>query len=59
VARDSSLPAIKLHKRVSEDLDALAEIERNYEKEIRAVFGVSNRARSNSNARSGTAMSPT
>jgi uncharacterized caspase-like protein/peptidoglycan/xylan/chitin deacetylase (PgdA/CDA1 family) len=39
VARDSSLPAIKLHKRVSEDLDALAEIERNYEKEIRAVFG--------------------
>jgi uncharacterized caspase-like protein/peptidoglycan/xylan/chitin deacetylase (PgdA/CDA1 family) len=39
VARDSSLPAIKLHKRISEDLDALAEIERNYEKEIRAVFG--------------------
>jgi len=39
VARDSSLAAIKLHKRVSEDLDALAEIERNYEKEIRAVFG--------------------
>ncbi|MGJ7914807.1 polysaccharide deacetylase family protein [Massilia sp. LXY-6] len=39
VAKDSSLPAIKLHKRVSEDLDALAEIERNYEKEIHAVFG--------------------
>jgi uncharacterized caspase-like protein/peptidoglycan/xylan/chitin deacetylase (PgdA/CDA1 family) len=39
VTQDSSLPAIKLHKRVSEDLDALAEIERNYEKEIRAVFG--------------------
>jgi uncharacterized caspase-like protein/peptidoglycan/xylan/chitin deacetylase (PgdA/CDA1 family) len=39
VARDSSLQAIKLHKRLSEDLDALAEIERNYEKEIRAVFG--------------------
>jgi peptidoglycan/xylan/chitin deacetylase (PgdA/CDA1 family) len=39
VAKDSSLPAIKLHKRVSEDLDALAEVERNYEKEIRAVFG--------------------
>ena len=39
IAKDSSLPAIKLHKRVSEDLDALAEIERNYEKEIRAVFG--------------------
>jgi hypothetical protein len=32
VANDSSLPAIKLHKRISEDLDALAEIERNYEK---------------------------
>lgn len=39
VARDSSLPAIKLHKRIAEDLDALAEIERNYEKEIRLVFG--------------------
>jgi peptidoglycan/xylan/chitin deacetylase (PgdA/CDA1 family)/uncharacterized caspase-like protein len=39
VARDSSLPAIKLHKRVSEDVDALAEIERNYEKEIRQIFG--------------------
>lgn len=39
VARDSALPAIKLHKRISEDLDALAEIERTYEKEVRAVFG--------------------
>ena len=39
VARDSSLPAIKLHKRIGEDLDALAEVERNYEKEIRLVFG--------------------
>ena len=39
VAKDTSLPAIKLHKRISEDLDALAEIERNYEKEIRQVFG--------------------
>lgn len=39
VARDSTLPAIKLHKRISDDLDALAEIERNYEKEIRQVFG--------------------
>jgi uncharacterized caspase-like protein/peptidoglycan/xylan/chitin deacetylase (PgdA/CDA1 family) len=38
VARDSSLPAIKTHKRISEDLEALAEIERNYEKEIREVF---------------------
>ena len=39
VAKDSSLPAIKLHKRISEDLDALGEIERNYEKEIRQIFG--------------------
>ncbi len=39
MARDGSLPAIKLHKRMGEDLDALAEIERNYEKEIREVFG--------------------
>ncbi|WP_296946837.1 polysaccharide deacetylase family protein [uncultured Massilia sp.] len=39
VAKESALPAIKLHKRISEDLDALAEIERTYEKEIRAVFG--------------------
>ena len=38
-AQDSSLPAIKLHKRISEDLDALAEIERNYDKEIRLIFG--------------------
>ncbi|MES2257188.1 MAG: polysaccharide deacetylase family protein [Pseudomonadota bacterium] len=39
VAKDGSLPAIKLHKRVSEDLDALAEIERNYDKEIKQIFG--------------------
>lgn len=39
MAKDGSLPAIKLHKRIGEDLEALAEIERNYEKEIRQVFG--------------------
>lgn len=39
VARDTTLPAIKMHKRISEDLDALAEIERNYEQEIRQIFG--------------------
>ena len=39
VARDTTLPAIKMHKRISEDLDALAEIERNYDKEIRQIFG--------------------
>ena len=35
---DSSLPAIKLHKRIGEDLDALDEIERNYDKEISRTF---------------------
>src|SRR5471032_1750021 len=39
VARDGSLPAIKLHKRISDDLDALTEIERNYDNEIRQIFG--------------------
>jgi uncharacterized caspase-like protein/peptidoglycan/xylan/chitin deacetylase (PgdA/CDA1 family) len=37
-AEDGTLPAIKLHKRITEDLDALAEIERNYEKEIGRIF---------------------
>jgi len=35
---DTSLPAIKLHKRIGEDLDALDEIERNYDKEISRTF---------------------
>ena len=39
VAKDGALAAIKVHKRIGEDLDALVEIERNYEKEIRQVFG--------------------
>ncbi len=39
LAADGSLPAIKLHRRIAEDLEALAEIERTYEKEIRQVFG--------------------
>lgn len=38
VAKDGSLPAIKLHHRIGEDLDALAEIERNYDKEISQIF---------------------
>jgi peptidoglycan/xylan/chitin deacetylase (PgdA/CDA1 family)/uncharacterized caspase-like protein len=38
LAADQTLPAIKLHQRTSEDLDALAEIERLYEKEMRAIF---------------------
>ena len=38
IATDSSLPAIKLHKRIGEDLDALNEIERQYDKEISQIF---------------------
>jgi len=38
VAADGTLPAVKLHKRIAEDLDALAEIERNYEKELKQIF---------------------
>ncbi|MGZ8270509.1 MAG: polysaccharide deacetylase family protein [Methylophilus sp.] len=39
IAKLSSLSAIKLHKRISEDLDALDEIEHLYDKEIQQVFG--------------------
>lgn len=35
---DTSLAAIKLHKRLGDDLDALDEIERNYDKEISRTF---------------------
>ena len=38
VARDGALQSIKLHKRIGDDLDALAEIERNYEKELGQIF---------------------
>ncbi|MBS1197298.1 MAG: polysaccharide deacetylase family protein [Proteobacteria bacterium] len=38
ISRDGSLPAVKLHKRIGEDIDALTEIERNYDKEIRQIF---------------------
>ncbi len=38
VAKDSALPAIKLHKRIGEDLDAINEIERNYNNEITQIF---------------------
>lgn len=37
-AAQQTLPAIKLHQRLSEDLDALTEIERQYEREIKAIF---------------------
>ncbi|MGZ3254179.1 MAG: polysaccharide deacetylase, partial [Burkholderiaceae bacterium] len=39
VARDTSLTAVKMHKRISEDLEALNEIEHNYEKELGQIFG--------------------
>lgn len=38
LGKDGSLPAIKLHKRIADDLDALMEIERNYDKEISQIF---------------------
>jgi peptidoglycan/xylan/chitin deacetylase (PgdA/CDA1 family)/uncharacterized caspase-like protein len=34
----SSLPAVKLHQRVSDDLEALSTIEQNYEKELGAIY---------------------
>lgn len=38
VARGSTLGAIRLHKRLADDLEALAEIEQRYDAEIRAIF---------------------
>jgi peptidoglycan/xylan/chitin deacetylase (PgdA/CDA1 family)/uncharacterized caspase-like protein len=38
VSKDGSLPAIKLHQRIGEDLDALAEIEQRYDREITQIF---------------------
>lgn len=38
ISRDGSLPAIKLHKRIGEDLEALTEIERQYDREISQIF---------------------
>lgn len=39
VSQLSSLPAIQMHKRISDDLEALDEIEHAYEKEIHQIFG--------------------
>jgi peptidoglycan/xylan/chitin deacetylase (PgdA/CDA1 family)/uncharacterized caspase-like protein len=39
VATDTTLPAIRLHQRLGEDLAALTEIERRYEKEVGPIFG--------------------
>lgn len=38
IGRESALPAVKLHARIGEDLDALDEIERNYNQEITRIF---------------------
>ncbi|WP_426318943.1 polysaccharide deacetylase family protein [Pseudoduganella sp. R-43] len=37
-AANQTLPGIKLHKRVSEDLTALEDIERQYDKELSGIF---------------------
>ena len=38
IATEQTLPAIKLHKRVGDDLTALDEIEREYDKELKDIF---------------------
>lgn len=38
VSADQTLPAVKLHKRVSDDLAALDEIEAQYDKELKQIF---------------------
>jgi peptidoglycan/xylan/chitin deacetylase (PgdA/CDA1 family)/uncharacterized caspase-like protein len=38
VARNSTLGAIRLHKRIGDDIEALDEIQKSYDEEIRAIF---------------------
>lgn len=38
ISADQTLPAVKLHKRISEDLAALDEIEDLYDKELKQIF---------------------
>jgi peptidoglycan/xylan/chitin deacetylase (PgdA/CDA1 family)/uncharacterized caspase-like protein len=38
VARNSTLGAIRLHKRIGDDIEALDEIQKNYDDEIREIF---------------------
>ncbi|KRG41501.1 polysaccharide deacetylase [Stenotrophomonas pictorum JCM 9942] len=45
VGADSSLPAVKLHQRIGEDLEALDAIERNYNQEITRIFSRFERTR--------------
>ncbi len=45
IGNDSSLPAVKLHQRIGEDLEALDAIERNYNQEITRIFSRFDRTR--------------
>jgi len=45
VGADSSLPAVKLHQRIGDDLDALDGIERHYDQEITRIFSRFDRTR--------------
>ena len=38
LAADGSLPAVKLQRRIADDLDALTEIQRAYDQELRQIF---------------------
>ena len=38
IATEQTLPAIKLHKRVTDDLNALSEIEKEYDRELKEIF---------------------
>lgn len=45
IGRDSALPAVKLHQRIGEDLEALDEIERTYNTELTQIFSRFDRSR--------------
>ena len=38
LAKDGSLPAVKLEKRIADDLDAMSEIEHTYDQELKQIF---------------------
>ncbi|MBB4131822.1 polysaccharide deacetylase family protein [Xanthomonas sp. 3075] len=45
IGKDSALPAVKLHQRIGEDLEALDEIERSYNTELTQIFSRFDRSR--------------
>ncbi|HVJ36637.1 MAG TPA: polysaccharide deacetylase family protein, partial [Stenotrophomonas sp.] len=45
ISADSSLPAVKLHQRIGEDLEALDQIEQHYDQELTAIFSRFDRSR--------------